>query len=467
MPFARLLPLFLILALLVTTGIGCKGGSEEAKQAFTPVTLKYWRVFEDEDMLTDAFAAYKQMHPNISVEYKKFRFEEYRDELLNAFAEDRGPDMFTLHNTWVGEYIPKLATAPETTTLPIPVMRGTIKKEQVIELQTSRGITVPHILNNFVDQVAYDVIWEDRTTGAQKIFGAPLGFDTLVMFYNKDILNNAGIPTPPATWSEFQQAVKKIVRVDDSGRIILSGAALGTASNVERSSDILSLLMMQNGAVMETLDRDIKFHEMPQELAEKRVIAPGEEAVRFYTDFSSPVKEVYTWTPDMPNSLDAFISGRLAFFFGYSYHIPVVKQRAPKLNYAIGKVPQIPGNPEVNFANYFVEVVSKKSRFQNEAWDLLKFISSADAAKGYLAKAKKPTALRSLVLSQIEDVEMGPFAEQILTAKSWYKGYEPLAVESIFRDMIDQANKGEYKLKDIIGNAADKVEQTTVSRIVE
>jgi len=467
--FKKILLISVILSLLVTTGLGCKGGSQVAQQAFSKkVTLKYWRVFDEEDTMTDLFTAYSAIHPSVTIEYKKWRYDEYQNELLNAFAEDRGPDIFSVQSTWLGEYIPKLSAAPKSVTLPYMTTTGTIKKEQVVEFRTTRGLLVTDINTNFVDQVAYDVIWRDKKTGVDSIFGVPLAMDTLVMFYNKALLNNAGIPEAPKNWSDFQKAVKAITRFDSKNNIILAGAALGTANNVERSSDILGLVMMQNGAVMETEERSVLFNEMPQELKEVRVLPPGEEALRFYTDFASPVKEVYTWSDAMPNSLDAFVSGKVGFFFGYSYHIPLIKQRSPKLNFGVAKVPQIAGNPDVNFANYFVEVVSKKSVNQNEAWDFLKFITTTqEVTKKYLDKTKKPTALRNLVLEQTEDVDIGPFASQVLTAKSWYKGYDALATEKIFKEMIDLANKGEYKFREIINNAADKTAQTTFSRVAE
>ncbi len=187
---------------------------------------------------------------------------------------------------------------------------------------------------------------------------------------------------------------------------------------------------------------------------------PGEDALGFYTDFASPYKEVYTWNENMPNSLEAFSTGRTAFFFGYSYHIPQIRNLAPKLNFTIAKMPQIEGSQEINFTNYWVETVSAKTKNQNEAWDFLQFAAKAENVQKYLAKTKKPTALRSLVASQIEDLDLAIFASELLTAKSWYQGMDALATEKIMNEMIENVVAGTQTLKEAIGLAQGRVNQT-------
>jgi ABC-type glycerol-3-phosphate transport system substrate-binding protein len=165
----------------------------------------------------------------------------------------------------------------------------------------------------------------------------------------------------------------------------------------------------------------------------------------------------------MPNSLEAFIGGNLAIMFSYSYDIPTIKARAPKLNFSVAKLPQIEGNPptNLNFANYWVEAVSKKSKQPNEAWDFIQFMTKEEQAKSYLEKTRRPTALRSLVAGQRADNEIGVFADQVLTAKSWYKGKNAQAAEDAIKEMINTVIKNTSdKIQDIINTAATKVQQT-------
>lgn len=451
--------LTLLFIFLMSSGFGCKVNNSVTNKAMEPVTLTYWRVLDGSDAFDEIIAKYSALHPYVRIEYRKLRLEEYENELLNALAEDRGPDIFSIHNTWVRKYKTKIEPLPPSTTMVYPVEKGSIKKEVVNELRKTPSLSLGQVRDLFVDVVSKDVILEDN-----KIYGLPLSVDTLAMFYNKDLLNNAGISEAPKYWNrEFLQTVKKLSKQDPKRGLIQSGLAMGGSENIERYTDILSLLMMQNGAVMINEDNKVSFHLLP-DFARETGYNPGLEALRFYTDFANPGKEAYSWNNELNNSLEMFSSGNLALMFGYSYHAPIIKAAAPKLNFSVAKFPQIEGgNPQVsiNFANYWVETVSKKSEHINEAWDFLQFITRAEQAQMYLEKAKKPTALRSLVAQQRADDDIGVFADQVLTARSWYRGSNIKATEQAFAQMIDAAlANNESDLLKIITSGATKIQQT-------
>ncbi len=461
----KLFVIFLIFSFLLTSGFGCKLTDKETQEAMKPITLNYWRVWDGPDAFEEILANYKKLHPFITINYRKLRYDEYEKELLDAMAEDRGPDIFSIHNTWLKKYQSKLAPLPAKITMAYPVTKGTIKKEIIPELRTTRSINFKELKDNFIDIVYDDVVLivEDKKTGesVKKIFALPLTIDTLAMYYNKDLLNNAGIVEPPDYWNkEFQQTVKELTKQDTKGQIIQAGVALGGSKNIERYSDILSVLMMQNGAVMIDENGNIVFDKIPSALRGQNY-SPGLEALRFYTDFSNPAKEVYSWNSDLDNSLDMFITGKLALMFGYSYYLSTIKGRAPKLNFSIAKLPQIEDNiGNINFANYWVEAVSNKSKHINEAWDFIQFATKAEQVKTYLTKTKRPTALRALINEQIDDIDIGIFAEQLLTAKSWYQGVDSNAAELIMGEMIEAAISGEEKIEKIISLGAQRVQQT-------
>jgi multiple sugar transport system substrate-binding protein len=460
----KIIILGLILIFIMTSGFGCKLVDQKTQDAMKPITLTYWRVYDGEDTFDEILSAYKALHPFITINYRKLRYSEYENELINALAEDRGPDIFSIHNTWTKKYLNKITPMPATITLAYPIVKGTIKKEVIPELKTTKSISLNDIKNNFVDVVYKDVViptLDEKTKQyEEKIYGLPLSVDTLAMYYNKDLFNNAGIAQPPNYWSnEFQQDVKKMTKQNDKGEIIQSGAALGGTSNLERYSDILSILMMQNGSIMMDDSGTVQFNRIPATFKDQKY-NPGLEALRFYSDFSNPAKEVYSWNKNLDNSLNMFTQGKVGIMFGYAYHLPTIKAQAPKLNFGITKLPQIEGNPPINFANYWIETVSNKSEYSNEAWDFIQFATKADQAKTYLAKAKKPTALRSLVNEQINDLDIGVFTEQVLTAKSWYKGADSNAMEKIFADMIDAVVLTQDRIENAINLAAQKVGQT-------
>ncbi len=446
------------LALLVLTGQGCGGPSKAQQEAVTPAKLVIWNVFDGEDALRPAMAKYQALHPNVSFDYRQLRVDEYKNELVRAFAEGRGPDLFFVHNTWIGEELPLMAPMPKTLSIPYVEVTGTIKKEKVYSIKTEPTISLRQLKNDFLDVVTGDVVRPyqatPKDTPEQRIWGLPLAVDSLALYYNKDLLNTAGISAPPATWEDFQADVPKLTSVGPNDQIVQSGAAMGTSRNVERAFDLLSVIMMQNGTQMVDDNGRAAFAGAN---ADREV--PGLQALTFYTDFANPTKATYAWNRQQPASFDAFASGKTAFFFGYSYHAPLLRARNPKLKFAIAPLPQIGGGRPVNYANYWVASVAKSSKNQTWGWDFIQFAAKADNVKDYLKATAKPPARRALIAGLSEDEDLAPFAGQLLTATSWYKGTNVAVAEQALLDLIDVANAG-GEIEQEISRTQNKVNQS-------
>lgn len=447
--------LLLLATIAITSGFRCRWISPSEKQLLEPVELTWWGVSDDQEDFQEIINTYRQQHPNIQITFRTLRLEEYERELVNALAEDRGPDIISLHNTWISKHLSKLEPLPASTKMAYQITQVSlgVKSETVIEVRDERSVTPADVRTLFVDVVGQDVVREN------KVYALPLSVDTLVLYYNLDLLNNAGIPLPPTTWQQVQSNVKKLTYQDRTGKLTQGGIALGTSSNVERASDILGLLMMQNGAQM-TNGKQVTFGVVPPGFPTQDY-NPGPEAVRFYTEFADPTKEVYTWNKDFPNSLDSFAQGQVAMMLGYQYHQPLLEaRRQGKLRYGIAPVPQIENQESVNYANYWVYGVSKKSKYINEAWNFLQYLTTKpENAAQYLNTTLHPTALRSLVQEQVNNPDLKVFASQVLTAKSWYQGNSPEGVESAFMNLIEQVHGG-TPLRNAMDIAVQKVQQT-------
>jgi hypothetical protein len=88
-------------------------------------------------------------------------------------------------------------------------------------------------------------------------------------------------------------------------------------------------------------------------------------------------------------------------------------------------------------------------------------MTKADQAMLYLNKVKRPTALRSLVNKQLEDVDLGVFSQQVLTAKDWYRGADGVAADVIMNQLIDEASTAnDQSIAGVVNKAAAKIQQT-------
>ena len=453
--FKKITLLFLFV-FIMSSGFQCTINPFAKKPAqLNPVKLTVWGVYENNDDLKILFDKYTQIHPTISFEYRKFRPDEYEKQLLEAWAEDRGPDIYFLPNNLIGKYQNKITPLPQQITLPYREVKsggiGSFQKTDIIDyVKKVSTISLNGLIQNFPE-----VIYRDNVKDNQ-IYGLPLSLETMALFYNKEILDNANIPLPPQTWIEFNDMVKNITLLDENNNFIQSGVALGAVDNITNASDIVALLIMQNGIPIVGDNNKISFGQEDD-------LNLTVQAINFFNDFSNPIKEVYSWNKEQNEAIEAFKSGQTAFFFGYPNHIEEI-QKNPKINFGVTKIPQISKNyNHVNLANYWVMTVSHKTISADPAWGFIDFAIQPENVKMYLEQTQKPTAIRSLIEEQKQNLKIGPFAEQILTAQSWYRGNDAEMAESYILNMIKQIKEENLSLdaiKSLIQLTASQINQT-------
>lgn len=460
-----------LVSLLVLFGAGCtKAPSADSIEASKPVALEMWGVIDDSDTYQPIIDAYHKQHPNIQINFRRLRLEEYEQKLLEGFADDRGPDIFMIHNDWTGKYLSKIQPMPKTTKIGTFTSSGTFGSSRTWSMSELPTITLRDYRSQFADVVAADTVRRVALTAPvpgvapdlqDRIVAMPISVDTLAMFYNKDLLNAAGILEAPTNWIDFQADVKKLVKLDqDQVHFAQMAVALGTANNIARAADILTALMVQNGANMANELGLPTFQQMPPELSNVREEPPAYSALAFYTDFANPNKETYTWNAAQPDSLQAFLQGKTAFYFGYSYDLPTIRAQAPKLNLGLAKLPQVSDTAQRNVANYWNWTVAKKSKNSDVAWNFLNFVTSADNAKAILAVMKRPAARKALLAPQLDDENIGVFASQVLTSISWYKGNDPKAVDEAFGQLITDALNPAVDVAISMRNTVARIAQT-------
>lgn len=429
----------LLVAAIALTGASC---GKKPPVTAKPLTLKIWRVWDEEDAFDKIIKGYQTTHPNVKIEYKKLRFDEFRDEMLTAWSRDEGPDIFSIPNYQVGEFKDFMKPLPETLTIPRKVTKKVlgIKEETSFVNEKVKTYTINDIKSKFVPTVFNDVVFKDENA-AERVYGLPMAIDSLALYYNRDVLNKAGIPLPPATWRELLNQVPKLVKESPSGEIVQSAIALGSTENIPRYVDILSTLMMQNGAVMSG-DRYAKTFQAAfadtTKTADLGDFKPGSSALQFYADFANPSKQAYSWSADLPDAYEAFVQGQLAYFIGYSYQAPLIKASAPTLNFDIAPLPQVSLDQSANFANYWVESVYTKSANSDWAWDFVLYETKKEQAVGYLSTVMRPSALREVLQLQSEqDESLKVFTDQALDSTSWYHGRDYDKVEEVFKNMVE------------------------------
>jgi multiple sugar transport system substrate-binding protein len=118
-----------------------------------------------------------------------------------------------------------------------------------------------------------------------------------------------------------------------------------------------------------------------------------------------------------------------------------IKQITPTANFHIVPIPQLPGNT-VNWASYWVEGVSAKSKNQTAAWKFMQYLVSKDAvSKLYTEEGKvrlfgEPYARKDMAQTIAADQYTGAYVSQGGTAKSF-----PLASRTFDNGLNDKMIK--------------------------
>jgi multiple sugar transport system substrate-binding protein len=419
-----LMTAMIVLMLANALGFNPRGRGVKLENA----DLVVWGLWDESELMNSYISEFRKQYSNIKIDYRKLTPQEYETELVNALAENRGPDIFAMHHTWYSKHKNKLAPMPEEI------------------------MTLKEYKDRFVDVVYEDFVFED------KVYGFPLYTDTLALFYNKDAFNDAGITNPPATWQELQQIVPRLTKIDQFGNFIQSGIALGTGDNINRSPDLLSALMIQTGAKMTDPNDYTKITFTQGRSQSGQNINPAELAMEYYTDFANPRKTVYTWNSSLNNSIDAFYEREVAMMIGYSYQVEAIKAKAPRLNFAVSPLPQVSLDSGLaNYANYWGYGVSSQSKYPSESYQFLKFMTEKEQSQEYFLNTKRPTPRRDLIDIQSQDLDYGVFVKQVLQAKTWRQP-DNNTVDKILIEAINSVNLGLFSYSRALSQAQAQIQ---------
>lgn len=341
-----------------------------------PITLTYWGLWEEENLIKPVIVLYQSQNPNITINYQRQSSVNYRTRVQTQIKEGVGPDVFMIHNSWLPMYQGDLAAAPA----------------EIFTLADYKSTFYPVTQDSFVK--------------GNSIFGAPMEVDGIGLFYNEEMLNGVG-GRLPKNWQEFIDLATKMTVKDATG-IKTAGAALGTASNVDHFSDILGLLLFQQPGV------DFADLASPQ-------VA---EIIKFYTGFVTDPKRK-TWDVNLPKSTDMFAQGRLGFYFAPSWRAHELRIANPNLKFKVASVPQLSGK-NIAWATFWGQAVAAKSKNPTEAWKFVKFLTSAETQKLAYQQASQvrlfgePYSLVSLGGELAQDPIVGAFVTQGPNYKFWY-----------------------------------------------
>lgn len=377
---------FVIVAVMIFSG-AIKIGKSTTSTAGTPIML--WGTIPKSGMV--------QLLDTINANNKAFRLsyeyvpsKDFDRNLIEALASGKGPDLIFLPNDLIIRYSDKVYQIPYT------------------------NYPQKQFQDTFISEA-------DLYLGSKGIFGLPVTVDPLVLYYNKAMLDSAGIPVPPKTWQDIIALIPRLTISDTAYNISQSTIALGEFDNISNSKDILSMLMMQFGTTVVSRNED-RLESTINNTAGTTQYRPGPEAFEFYSKFSNPAESTtYTWNAGLENSRDMFIGGSMAFYIGYASELFYIKERNPNLDFNVTLAPQVEGAKlKTTYGRMNSIAITKNSKNLAVAFSVATTLTGPEIAGEIATTLSLPPARRDLLSLPQSSPYVQIFNQSSLISKAWH-----------------------------------------------
>ncbi len=357
----------------------------------------------------------------IKIAYVEKNISTFDSEFVEALADGIGPDLVIIRDDYVYKNRNKLFV--------IPYSNYTERKFKDNFLEASEVFLSP-----------------------EGIIALPFTIDPMVMYWNRDLFSNSLISEVPKYWDDFYNLIAKTTKRDANANILQSTIALGEWSNITNAKEVLSTLLLQAGTpitgrnergVVSVLNSKFNYP-----------ITPSQSAINFYTQFSNPTSQNYTWNRSLPTSLNMFLSSKLATYIGFASEIFSIQQKNSNLNFDVTYIPQIrDSNKKVVFGRMYALALVKQSKQLPGAFLVASTLTETEPIKAIEVVTNLPPVRRNLLSNKPTDAFRTVFYNSALISKSWIDP-DFAGSSKVFRDMIDSITSGRSRVSEALDRAS-------------
>ncbi|MGF7047479.1 arabinogalactan oligomer/maltooligosaccharide transport system substrate-binding protein [Paenibacillus sp. DS2015] len=344
--------------------------SELAEQ---PVTLTFWSTTDGEEttFFQERINAFQKEHPNVKVTMVQVPFATASNQFKTAMLGSQTIDVFRSDNSWIPEYADLDILYPLNT------------------------LASDADLSSYVESA----LKSDEYQG--NLYGLPSVLEAPALLYNKRLLKEAGYSTPPATMDDLFGVAKAVTQKNRYG-IYIS----------ENSYYALPYLWAFGGGTI-TDDRKIeiasedskKGFEFMLKLRQEKVTQP-------YPDFTDSYNKM----------MNDFKEGKSAMIINGPWAVTDVltgSEFKDATNLGISQIPKGPKGQGSPIGGHSL-VISKYSKVPQEAYELIRYLTSAETQ--LLQSQKLKTLPTQVSVYEDEMLASDPivqgFKEQVDTAKA-------------------------------------------------
>ncbi|MDY4609234.1 MAG: ABC transporter substrate-binding protein [Sphaerochaetaceae bacterium] len=265
---------FILLVAILSMGMVFAQGAKEPAKASGPIEITFWSLFTggDGEFFDAMVAEFNASQSDIVMKNDTVKFDNYYTKLTTALAAGNAPDVIVVHQ---GNMLPY-------------VQNGSLLA-----------------LNDYVDKATLADFQEAPLEGCISngdIYSLPLDVHPIVMYYNKDLMAQAGISKVPETAQEFIDAAVAVKKATGKW-----GLAIDNTTGVYKAYTLtrlfMSMLAQQGGSLLNADSTKANFNN-----------AMGEKALVWLQD----LVHKYQVNPnelDYDAAMNVFKMGDAAFYF--------------------------------------------------------------------------------------------------------------------------------------------------------
>jgi multiple sugar transport system substrate-binding protein len=376
---------------------------DENEQEQVEITLAGWGSSPEEaDLLSQVLADFETAHPNIKVNHEVIA-DQYMDVIKTRLIGGEGPDVFYL----------------DAFEAPGLIETGVLEP---LEEHTPEDFDVEDF-----EKPLLEAFQKDGVT-----YGYPKGYSTLALFYNKKMLEEAGVEVP-TTWDELREASKALTKKD----------VYGFGQNPELARTMF-IAESKGGEVV--VDDKANY-------ADAKVV----EALQPYVDQALVDK-----TAAQPNQVGAgwtgemFGQGKAAMVIEGNWAIPYIQNTFPDIDFGTAEVPTIDGE-KGTMAFTVAYVMNAASEKKEAAAELITYLTGKEGMETWTSKGFELPSRKSVAekLGYDQDELRGALVAGAPYATVWTKGVNLPIILTNFNNQFVSAYLGERPLDEALAEAQE------------
>lgn len=324
-----------ILWVAVVLAVGLLPGCGKRETGRTVVRVAVWSNDVEEKAMRASLAKFEKLHPNIKVELEIATWDRLSWKVMVSTAGGRPPDISRVSSEW---YVPLAA----------------------------KGLLEP--LDPFIKRDNWD-IWDFYPEAIEgwgkyngKVYTIPGDVDVEALYYNKTMFDKAGVPYPDWAWDHntYLAAAKKLTKdLDGDGKTDQWGASIA----------FWQLFVYENGGSI--VSDDMNTCTLDQPAAYEGIQRMADLVNKYHV---APTREESTGQ----GNWKMFTSGKIGMMIGGSYAAKLVFEKEVKdFEYDAGPVPKGP-KARCTFIGGAAWSMISRSKHKDEAWEVLKWLTSKD-----------------------------------------------------------------------------------------